>query len=86
VTVLASEFAYGADSIFSCGPLGMLRSMSSAYWLEGKPVQISLEVRMGCGTGLCFGCTILTTGGPRRVCRDGPIFPLDSVCWDSVRC
>jgi dihydroorotate dehydrogenase electron transfer subunit len=86
VTTLAEELAPAADAVFACGPLGMLRSMSRASCLAGKPVQVSLEVRMGCGTGLCFGCTINTTSGQKRVCRDGPVFPISMVSWDSVRC
>jgi dihydroorotate dehydrogenase electron transfer subunit len=86
VTSVAQDLATDADAVFCCGPLGMLRSMAGASWLKEKPVQASLEVRMGCGSGLCFGCTILTKAGPKRVCSDGPVFPLGIVEWDSVRC
>jgi len=47
--------------------------------------QISLEVRMGCGFGACYGCSIKTKKGLRRVCRDGPVFELDDVVWQEVR-
>ena len=50
-----------------------------------KKCQISLEVRMGCGIGACYGCTINTKKGLRKVCRDGPIFELDDILWEGVR-
>lgn len=86
VTSLALEYSSRADAVFGCGPLAMLRSMSDAGWLSNRPTQVSMEVRMGCGTGLCFGCSVQTEDGMKRVCRDGPVFPLDRVNWDSVRC
>jgi len=50
-----------------------------------KKCQISLEVRMGCGIGACYGCTINTRKGLRKVCRDGPVFELDDILWEEVR-
>ena len=50
--------------------------------LEGKPAQISLEVRMGCGFGVCYGCTVKTKSGLKQVCKDGPVFELDDILWD----
>ena len=46
-----------------------------------KPGQISLEARMGCGFGACMGCTIDTVNGPKRVCREGPVFGRDEIKW-----
>ena len=51
-----------------------------------KPAQVSLEVRMGCGSGLCFSCTIRTKKGLKRVCKDGPVFDFDDIIWDEVVC
>jgi len=50
-----------------------------------KKCQVSLEVRMGCGFGACYGCTINTKKGLKRVCRDGPVFELDDIIWREVR-
>jgi len=50
-----------------------------------KRCQISLEVRMGCGIGACYGCTINTKKGLNKVCRDGPVFELDDILWEEVR-
>lgn len=45
------------------------------------PAQFSLEARMGCGFGACMGCTIDTARGPKRVCKDGPVFASGEVRW-----
>jgi dihydroorotate dehydrogenase electron transfer subunit len=50
-----------------------------------KRCQVSLEVRMGCGFGACYCCTINTRKGLRQVCRDGPVFELDDILWQEVR-
>jgi len=47
--------------------------------------QVSLEVRMGCGFGACYGCTINTKKGLKQVCRYGPVFELDDIIWQEVR-
>jgi dihydroorotate dehydrogenase electron transfer subunit len=53
--------------------------------LKLKKCQVSLEVRMGCGFGACYGCTINTRKGLKRICRDGPVFELDDIIWQEVR-
>jgi len=50
-----------------------------------KKCQVSLEVRMGCGIGACYACTVKTKKGLKQVCRDGPIFRLDDIIWREVR-
>ncbi len=52
--------------------------------LRDKPVQVSLEVRMGCGRGVCYGCTVKTRNGLKLVCQDGPVFNLADVIWDGL--
>lgn len=53
--------------------------------LKLKKCQVSLEVRMGCGFGACYGCTINTKKGLKHICRDGPVFELDDIIWQEVR-
>ena len=43
--------------------------------------QFSFEERMGCGFGACMGCTIETLNGPKRVCREGPVFRKEELLW-----
>jgi len=50
-----------------------------------KRCQVSLEVRMGCGIGACYGCTVNTRKGLKKVCHDGPVFELDDILWEEVR-
>jgi dihydroorotate dehydrogenase electron transfer subunit len=85
VTDLLPDFISRADQTFACGPLPMYQSMATQKLLKKKPVQISLEVRMGCGLGVCYGCTVKTKNGLKQVCKDGPIFELDDVAWDELK-
>jgi len=73
-----------ADQVFACGPTSMYHALltHNPPLLKTKPVQISLEVKMGCGRGVCYGCTVKTKGGLKQVCTDGPVFDLDDVLWD----
>ena len=85
ITDLLLDFANWADQIFACGPTLMYRAMATRnQQLKAKSVQVSLEVRMGCGRGVCYGCTVKTKGGLKQVCTDGPIFALDGVLWDEL--
>jgi len=87
VTDLLPELAEAADQIFVCGQMAMYRAMvlkKNELKLDGKPVQVSLEVRMGCGLGVCYGCTVKTKAGPRQACKDGPVFNLDDVLWEEL--
>jgi dihydroorotate dehydrogenase electron transfer subunit len=84
VTDLLPHFTSGADQIFACGPLPMYKTMAQIPELRNKPVQISLEVRMGCGLGVCYGCTVKTKSGLRQVCKDGPVFDLEDIIWEEL--
>jgi dihydroorotate dehydrogenase electron transfer subunit len=53
--------------------------------LKIRKCQVSLEVRMGCGFGACYSCSINTRKGLKQVCRDGPVFELDDIIWQEVR-
>ena len=57
---------------YTCGPLPMIKALLQALGTKGE---VSMEERMGCGFGACMGCTIQTTVGPKRVCKEGPVFP-----------
>jgi len=84
ITDLLPDFSGGADQLFVCGPLPMYKTMAPMAELKDKPVQVSLEVRMGCGLGICYGCTVKTINGLRQTCKHGPIFELDEVLWDRL--
>ncbi len=87
ITDLIPKYVDWADQIFACGPMPMYCDMAlkkQELKLEGKPAQVSLEVRMGCGRGLCYGCTLKTKSGLKRVCQDGPVFDLQDILWDEL--
>lgn len=75
-----------ADQVFACGPDPMFRSMAHGVRASNvrRPVQVLLEQRMACGTGICYGCAVETRRGRGRtemklVCKDGPRFELRHV-------
>ncbi len=85
--LITPEVIKWADQVFACGPTAMYRDMASRekeLGLTGKPVQISLEARMGCGWGVCYACTVRTKRGLKQVCKDGPIFELGDIIWDDL--
>jgi len=87
VTDLLPAYARKADRIYICGPMPMFKHIAAQrekLGLIGKKVDISLEMRMACGIGVCLGCTIRTAAGPKEVCHDGPVFRLDEVIWDEL--
>ncbi len=63
------------DYYYACGPQIMLKFLSQAF-VNGE---VSLEARMGCGFGACMGCSIETIHGPKRVCKEGPVFLANEV-------
>jgi dihydroorotate dehydrogenase electron transfer subunit len=78
VTELLAERLPWADQVFACGPNPMFAAIADV--IRGarsrKPVQALVEERMGCGTGVCYGCAVFTARGVRLVCKDGPRFEL----------
>lgn len=86
VTELLPDYIDDADQVFICGPLPMYRAIARERQrlLRDKPTQVSLEVRMGCGVGGCFSCSVRTVEGMRRVCKDGPVFNFDDIFWAEV--
>ncbi len=84
VTECLADHLSGADQVFACGPLPMLRAVARDRSLKDKKVQVSLETRMACGLGVCYGCTIKTRQGLKQVCKDGPVFNLSDILWDEL--
>ena len=68
----------GYDYCYACGPMPMLRALAPKLT---SPAQFSLEERMGCGTGICMGCTCPQLTGTKRICKDGPVFRLDEISF-----
>ena len=81
-----------APAYFACGPRGMLSAVDEYVSRDcgDEQLQVSLEERMGCGYGVCVGCSIPVrekdgNGEKRRVrrkvCKDGPVFRGSEVIW-----
>jgi dihydroorotate dehydrogenase electron transfer subunit len=87
VTGLLPDHLPWADQIFICGPLPMFKAISREYSqsMRDKSVQVSLEIRMGCGLGFCYACTIKTLKGLQQVCKDGPVFNFQDIIWDELK-
>ncbi len=72
------------DIVLACGPTPMLKALKAAMKnYPHIPAHVSLEERMGCGIGACLVCACkINENGViknKRVCRDGPVFPLNEV-------
>ena len=61
--------------LFACGPIPMMRAIQTWQDRYHLNTWFSLEERMGCGFGACYGCPAKTVHGLKRVCKDGPVFP-----------
>lgn len=70
----------GCTYFYACGPEAMLRAVCAAAC---SPGELSLEERMGCGFGACMGCAVFTARGVRRVCKDGPVFTMEELGWQT---
>jgi dihydroorotate dehydrogenase electron transfer subunit len=80
-TQLIPHYLEKIDQVFACGPMSMYKTMAQMEVLKNKHVQVSLEIMMGCGTGVCYGCTIKTQKGLQQVCKDGPVFDMGDVVF-----
>jgi NAD(P)H-flavin reductase len=68
--------------VLACGSQAMLKVVAAECREAAVPCRVSLERRMACGVGACLGCTVVTTGGSRRCCADGPIFKAEELVFD----
>jgi len=68
----------GPFKVFACGPNPMLKSLAQFCQEHQLACDLSLESVMGCGIGICYGCSvdIKTPNGNSRtilLCKEGPI-------------
>lgn len=78
VTDVIEQEGLNPDYFYACGPLPMLKAMCNQLEIPG---QVSLEARMACGFGVCMCCSLETKNGPRRICKDGPVFDKEDLIW-----
>ncbi len=82
VELLQSELAAlkkeGTPKVFACGPNAMLKAVARYCHEQQLAAEVSLESVMGCGIGICYGCSVEVKspdGGLRTIllCREGPV-------------
>jgi len=80
---LTSHFSLlTSHSIYACGPKSMLEAISKIAIDKGIKGYVSLEENMACGFGACLGCAVKTVNGYKRVCKEGPVFPIEEIVWE----
>lgn len=68
-------------SIYACGPEQMLKSLAALVNKNNLNGFVALEQNMACGLGTCLGCVVNTKKGFKRVCKEGPVFPIEEIVW-----
>jgi ferredoxin--NADP+ reductase len=68
--------------VLAIGPVRMMQAVAEVTRPHGIPTVVSLNSLMVDGTGMCGGCRILTSGGARFACVDGPEFDAHEVNFD----
>ena len=68
----------GTCKVFACGPNPMLKALARLCQANRTACDVSLESVMGCGIGICYGCSVEVKspdGGLRTIllCQEGPV-------------
>ena len=75
--------------LMACGPGAMLRATVELAKRFRHPCLVSMENRMGCGVGVCLGCSIRVQGtghdAYQRVCTEGPVFWSEKIVWENEK-
>ena len=72
-------FAEPYDMIYTCGPTPMMKAVARSAAERGIRCEVSLENMMACGVGACLCCVTDTDEGHRCVCKDGPVFDIETM-------
>ena len=70
------------DRISTCGPTPMMKAVARLAKEKGIFCEVSLENLMARGLGACLCCVEKTTAGNVCVCKDGPVFNIQSLLWE----
>lgn len=72
--------------LYVCGPEAMLAEVAKISRTWHLPAEFSLEAKMGCGFGVCYGCVWPIRQGEKiewtRICLEGPVFPAEAIAWE----
>ena len=91
ITLLLDEVLKNAPDAFlaACGPRPMLKAVAlMAAKSPASLCEVSLDERMCCGVGACFGCVLKVRDDTApegwkylRSCKEGPVFPAENILW-----
>ena len=91
IDLLQERFDFFAGSgtvkLFSCGPNPMLKALAAFCKKKKLPCEASLESIMGCGIGICYGCTVelKNTSGRETsmilLCQEGPVIDAERLLF-----
>ena len=71
------------DLIQTCGPTPMMKAVARYAREHDIACEASLENLMACGLGACLCCVEKTTEGNLCVCKEGPVFNIKRLLWQS---
>ena len=71
------------DRVSTCGPTPMMKAVARLARDKGIDCEVSLENLMACGLGACLCCVEKTTEGNLCVCKEGPVFNINRLLWQS---
>jgi dihydroorotate dehydrogenase electron transfer subunit len=79
----------GAEIVYACGPMPMLRAVGAVAQHRGVRAQVAVEEAMACGIGVCMTCVLPVRGTDGRArfvrsCVEGPVFDAAAVRWNDV--
>ncbi|GAB4390322.1 MAG: dihydroorotate dehydrogenase electron transfer subunit [Thermodesulfovibrionales bacterium] len=74
----------GGYVLYACGPRGMLKAVAGVARRRDIPGYVSMEENMACGLGACLGCVVITKAGYKRVCKEGPVFRIEDIFWETI--
>jgi len=79
----------GAEVVYACGPMPMLRAVAAVARLYDLPCQVAVEESMACGIGVCMTCVLPIVGDDgvtrmARSCVEGPVFSADRVRFEDL--
>ena len=89
VTELFDNSLENIDIVYACGPMAMLKALTTIGTKAGVSVQCAVEESMACGVGLCMTCVLPVKNKDgvvkmTRSCVEGPIFDGSDVVWDGI--
>jgi len=70
------------DVVYICGSKRLAQHVKKLQKKHHFLAFVSLEKHMACGIGVCKGCVHNTINGLKRVCKEGPVFPVEEVIFD----